>query len=76
MLGFAKIDYMSESECDWWLARWTRVSFLTGEVNRSGNNPKPLLIKNFLEDDNAVADAMRKGKEAHAKRMKESKDNG
>ena len=51
------------------------INFLTGEVNLSGNNPKPLLIKNFLEDDNAVADAMRKGKEAHDQRMKEA-DNG
>ena len=76
LLGFAKVGYTSENECDWWLARWTRVNFLTGEVNRSGNSPKQLLVKNYLEDDTAVADAMKKGKEAHAKRMKEAKDNG
>ena len=76
LLGFAPVGYMSESECDWWLARWTKVNFATQEINRSGNNPRQLLQKNYLEDQTAVDDAMKKGKEAHAKRMKDAKDNG
>jgi len=64
---------MSENECDWWLARWTKVGFLTREVNRSGNNPKNHLQKNYLDDDDAVAEAIKKGQEEHEKRMKESK---
>jgi hypothetical protein len=74
LLGFADVGYTSENECDWWIARWTRVNFLTGEVNRSGQNPANLLRKNFLEDQTAVDTAMKKGKEAHAKRMKDAKN--
>ena len=73
VLGFSKIDYVSENEADFWLARWTRVNFLTQEVNRSGNNPKNHLMKNYLEDDDAVAEAMRKGQEA-ADKMKQGLD--
>ena len=76
LLGFADVGYTSENECDWWLARWTRVNFTTQEINRSGQNPSNHLKKNYLDDQKAVEEAMTKGKEAHAKRMKEAQDNG
>ena len=74
LLGLSKTDYMSENEANWWLARATKVPFLTEQVNISSERYTNWLRKDYLADEDAVEAALKKAQDRLDKEAKE-KDN-
>jgi len=72
LLGFAKVDGMSENEANWWYARNKRVPFLTEQVNLSGAQYTNWLKHDWMNDPEAMKAAHAKAKAQQEKNKKES----
>jgi hypothetical protein len=68
---------MSENEANWWLARATRVPFITEQINISGDKNysyQKWLRKNYLDDEDAVKAAEKKAKDRLERQAKEKEE--